>query len=131
MKIIGNSDKKRKEPDDFNRTVLDSIPFNIAIVSKTGDIVAVNDAWKNFSEQNDGDPSRTGVGMNYLAVCKAAGENLVHDRLKDILENRIPQFSFEYPCDSPTESRSFNRHYIDFLSCNDLILLLNYALVSK
>ncbi|MBF0467278.1 MAG: response regulator [Desulfamplus sp.] len=97
---------------DFNRTVLDSIPFNIAIVGKTGDIIAVNDAWQTFSAQNGGDPARTGVGMNYLAVCKAAGENLVHDRLKDILENKISQFSFEYPCDSPSESRNFNMNIV-------------------
>jgi hypothetical protein len=48
----------------------------VAMLDRTGVITSVNDAWREFSAANGGNGSRTGVGMSYLAVCDAAGDDI-------------------------------------------------------
>ncbi len=47
----------------------------VAMLDRTGVIISVNDAWREFSTANGGNGSRTGVGMSYLAVCDAAEDD--------------------------------------------------------
>ncbi len=99
--------------DRFNQAVLDSLPANVAILDHQGKIVAVNQAWQGFAQENGADPARVGVGQNYLKICRAAsgpsaegaGECLV--ALQAILEGSVPEFELEYPCHSPSEKRWF------------------------
>ena len=46
----------------------------VVLLDLDGVIVAVNEAWSLFSEENGGDASRTGVGMSYLEACDSAGD---------------------------------------------------------
>jgi len=51
---------------------LDSLSAHIAILDESGEIVAVNEAWRTFARANGGDPERVSEGVNYLEVCEAA-----------------------------------------------------------
>ncbi len=55
--------------------VLDALPDAIAVLDKSGPIVAVNHTWQMFARDNGGHPDTTGVGVNYLDLCarSAAG----------------------------------------------------------
>ncbi len=48
----------------------------VVMLDRAGVITSVNDAWREFSAANGGHGSRTGVGMSYLAVCDAAGDDI-------------------------------------------------------
>ncbi len=48
----------------------------VAMLDRAGVIISVNDAWREFCAANGGNGSRTGVGMSYLAVCDAAGDDM-------------------------------------------------------
>ncbi len=56
---------------------------------------------------------RTGVGVDYLAVCREAcgeaseGASEVLQALEGVLSGHRTNFQFEYPCHSPTEQRWF------------------------
>jgi WD40 repeat protein/serine/threonine protein kinase len=93
--------------------VLDSLSPQVAVLDRTGLIVAVNEAWQRFAVENDGKPESIGVGVNYLEVCRRAasvGEALaqqVVDGLEAVLAGSRPMFTLEYTCHSPTEQRWF------------------------
>ncbi len=54
---------------------LEHCTAHAAVLDTEGRIVAVNAAWRRFTMDAGGDPSRTGVGADYLAVCSAAAKS--------------------------------------------------------
>lgn len=103
-----------RNSESFVRTILDSLPAHIAVINKDGEIVAVNQAWQKFAENNclEGQIVSTGIGQNYLKVCEDSAtfeENTatVCENLRTVLGGRQAGFSFEYPCHSPNEERWF------------------------
>lgn len=48
--------------------------IEVAVLDAEGLIVAVNGPWTDFCEANEGNPALTGVGVNYLEVCRNAGD---------------------------------------------------------
>ena len=69
--------------------------------------------WSRFADDNGGLPEHTGVGTNYLDVCRRAGGRDADDAarsldgLQAVLSGSQPEFRLEYPCHSPTERRWF------------------------
>ncbi len=67
---------QRRMSEAFTRTILDSVSSEIAVLDHTGQIVSVNQPWRNFALESGavaGVPERFAeVGSNYLAVCCAS-----------------------------------------------------------
>ncbi len=104
-----------EESEIFNRSVIDAIGANIAVLDRKGFITAVNSHWEQFAADN-GDLSggtKTGVGVNYLEVIRnARGESLegcaeTLKGLREILKGRSSEVHLEYPCHSPDRKRWF------------------------
>ncbi len=93
--------------------ILNTLPANIALLDKSGTIIGINDAWKNFAIENDMYGNLYGMGTNYITVCQnAAGINAEHAdemalAMQKILNGELESYSLEYPCHSPTEKRWF------------------------
>lgn len=91
--------------------VLDALTASICVVDRNGVIVAVNEAWRKFS--NDYEGRGAYLGENYLEVCRRAtglGANLVHRfglSVEEVLAGSTHRFETEYPCHSPTMHRWF------------------------
>lgn len=94
--------------------LLNSLGAQIAVLDAHGSIVAVNDAWKRFARENDGEDKAFYVGASYLAVCEDASrraddkiaEAVLHG-MRDLLRGERISFTVEYPCHSPAEQRWF------------------------
>jgi PAS domain S-box-containing protein len=108
---------KREEAeskDEFLWAVRNSLILNIAVLDKEGNIVAVNQAWERYSRENGGDPSRTGVGVNYLGVCRTAsgkfseGAQEALAGIQAVMEGATARFVLEYPCPSDEVQRWFS-----------------------
>jgi signal transduction histidine kinase len=103
---------------------LDSLSAHIAILDGSGEIIAVNDAWRAFAEANGDDPENVFEGANYLRVCESAtGPNSEEaaafaEGIKSVLSGRRESFEMEYPCHSPTERRWFIARVTPFF-CNE------------
>lgn len=105
---------KRNQSDrELSDRVLDSLTAGIAVVNKDGTICAVNDAWRRFSDENGGAPEATGIGVNYLDVCRLAkGDDSVFAEraclgIERVLDGSRDVFQLEYPCHSPIRKRWF------------------------
>lgn len=109
-----NAEAALRRSEELNRAVLQSLFEHIAVLDHDGTITIVNDAWTNFAVAN-GDPTlaRTGVGTNYLAVCREAadaGDEYARKALvgiEAVLSGAQISFSLEYPCHSPAQQRWF------------------------
>ena len=96
----------------FAQAALDSLSAHIAIVAESGEIIAVNRAWREFARAN-GAVCNVSEGANYLETCDAAtGEGAgfaaaFAEGIRATLAGRREEFSREYPCHSPIERRWF------------------------
>ncbi len=93
--------------------IIDALPANIALVDAHGLILSVNEAWRAFASANGYEGDGFGVGVDYFAVCKAAGgpgsaeAKAAAAGLHSVLEGVSDSFVIEYPCDSPRTPRWF------------------------
>jgi DNA-binding CsgD family transcriptional regulator len=88
------------------RTVLDSLSAHIAILDANGVILDTNRAWRDFAEKNGMPEGYEAIGENYLAVCEdseetdGAGARQVSAGIRDVIDKRLNEFLFDYPCHS-------------------------------
>lgn len=121
------TDRKQAEEalrvsERFAHATLDAIPANIAILDEMGVIVAVNQKWRTFAEENLPENSKLNVceGINYLSVCQTAnGPNsreasAMFNGIRDVMSGKIKEFTLEYPCHSPDKKRWFNARITKF-----------------
>jgi len=102
-----------RESERFARATVDALSAHIAILDKSGTIVAVNQAWRDFAESNPPVSGNVCEGANYLQVCDAAeGENAAEAQafaggIRDVLGGAREKFSLEYQCHAPFARRWF------------------------
>ncbi|MCB0163197.1 MAG: GAF domain-containing protein [Anaerolineae bacterium] len=103
-----------KISEEFGQTILNSLSAQIAVLNHKGEIIHVNEAWKEYARKNGGDlATQQGQGLNYLDVCRLArtadypGAKDVLHGLQHVLSGAETYFDYEYPCDSPTEKQWF------------------------
>jgi len=96
------------------QAILDALPAEVVVLNSTGHIVAVNEAWRRFAQENKGSPALSdGLGLNYVAACRglqgqdAAEAEAIADGLVALLSGRLPDFVREYPCHAPNSQRWF------------------------
>jgi diguanylate cyclase (GGDEF)-like protein/PAS domain S-box-containing protein len=118
LEKYADREKLLKASETFKDVILDAMDAEIAVVDRGGVIRAVNALWLEFAVDNDSEQdkstTRTGVGTNYLEICRGAsgtqkaGTSDVHTGLAAVLEGRLKSFNCEYRCDSPTQERWFS-----------------------
>jgi PAS domain S-box-containing protein len=103
------------ESEEWGRRGLQALPAHVAVVDEAGIITLVNRSWVLFACENGAtEETQVGVGANYLEICRrlaaASGDADIAEvaaGISSVLSGQAPQFSIEYPCDSPTEPRWF------------------------
>ncbi len=101
--------------ESLKNSILSSLSEHLVVLNKKGEIIAVNDAWTSFAAENCNDKNdaaaKTGLGVNYLAVCRNSAErqspeaDKVLAGIEGVLDGSLDTFSLEYPCHSPREQR--------------------------
>ena len=100
-----------------NRLVVDALNANIAVLDGAGRIIATNRGWDRFADEN-GAPAEAECfrGCDYFEVCRKAAQSgcdnavAVAEGIRRVMAGSDPQYSTEYPCDSPTHNRWFVMH---------------------
>ena len=111
--VVARATQRRRGADRHRQalasatSVFDSITAPIAVVDGSGRIVAVNEAWSRVAEERGADPTRTGIGVNYLAVCDHAEGRFSEEAaqvaagIRGVLSGEHDSFTIDYPCHSP------------------------------
>jgi response regulator RpfG family c-di-GMP phosphodiesterase len=102
------------------QSVIDALSAHIAVLDSEGSIVAVNRAWRRFSDENGAALADYGMGMSYLSLCNPDGnqdpaERLgecgrayalrTYDGIRHVLAGRAEKYQLTYPCHSPTREQ--------------------------
>jgi PAS domain S-box-containing protein len=90
-----------------------TIGIEVAVLDASGVIVAINGPWSDFCEANDGIPALTGIGVNYLDICRKAGDDPgateVAVAIRAALAGDVPSaHRVQIACHSPQEKRWFD-----------------------
>jgi PAS domain S-box-containing protein len=105
------AERQLAEAHEFLHSSLDALSSHIAVLDERGVILAVNDAWRRFADENQYTGRNYGLGTNYVEACEPDAVECVDADmvagLRGVLAGRLPYFEFEYPCHSPTEDRWF------------------------
>ncbi|MEI6175449.1 MAG: PAS domain S-box protein [Verrucomicrobiota bacterium] len=111
--------KLLRENEAFQRDILNSLPAHIAVLERTGTILAVNEPWLRFGRENgNSDVKKIGVGANYIDVCRASSceadayAKAAADGVETVLAGMLPRFTLEYPCDTPEGAHWFKMEVI-------------------
>lgn len=101
------------EPADIAQAALDSLEEQIAVLDRTGKIIAVNSAWESFPErQPSGVLDRPSVGANYLARLRRHNSpegriSAVVRNIKSLVRGEKGRFAVELPSHSGSRKRWF------------------------
>ena len=89
-------------------SALNALTHSVAIINSKGLIVAVNDAWRRYAEENGMRWSRYGVGYNYLSVLDNAAEGgddtaaQIALGIRRVLAGSANSYRAEYACQTLT-----------------------------
>jgi signal transduction histidine kinase/ActR/RegA family two-component response regulator len=102
-----------REAAQVQASTLDALPAHIAILDVRGEILAVNEHWRQFARENCFTGDGFGVGANYLEICgRSHVEGCEEARMagaaiREVLAGIREQADFEYPCHAGNQQRWF------------------------
>jgi PAS domain S-box-containing protein len=101
-----------RESQRFLHSILNALSGHIAVLDGSGTILEINEAWRRFAIENQGEGADAGIGINYLQHCEGSlpenGEMPAYARgINDVIAGRRSHFEMEYTCHSPTQQRWF------------------------
>ncbi|QXD15648.1 PAS domain S-box protein [Rhodocaloribacter litoris] len=87
----------------LNAGILSSLHDLIAVLNPKGEIIAMNRAWEEQARRRNGTFARTGIGVNYLDICRRASDEDDYARralhgIEAVLQGKTAYFEMEYPC---------------------------------
>ncbi len=117
--------------ESFTQAAIDAFSPNVCILNNAGDILLVNQAWRNFYDANSCAPNVSDyfIGTNYFQICKQSkmtGNNEAELVLKGALQvvhGELDEFSTQYPCHSPTKKCWFNIRVTRFQNDSGYLML--------
>jgi signal transduction histidine kinase len=93
--------------------ILNALPAHIALLDRKGQIISVNDAWRQIADAHVLLSPDYGLGHDYLLVCDQAQGGSAGDArqaaqgIRAVLRGTLPSFSLEYACHAASERRWF------------------------
>lgn len=108
MQLI-SSEATQRQAAQMQAAILDAIPAHIALITREGTVLAVNEAWRRFARLGQMQSPDFGVGLNYLTICEQTEGDCAEDAhavaagIRGVLDGQRPDFVHEYPCPSPTQ----------------------------
>lgn len=102
-----------RESERFAHSTVDALSAHLAILDDSGEIIAVNRAWREFAAANSSTPATVREGANYLTICDTArGPDSTEAAdmaagIRAVMRGERTEFTLEYPCHAPDEQRWF------------------------
>ncbi|MFA5018150.1 MAG: PAS domain S-box protein, partial [Methylobacter sp.] len=124
-------EEKLRDSDAFNVSVLNSLTSHIAVLDAQGVVVAANNAWRQFAQENGLlKSSQDMLGFNYLDACNNAfnqpyGDeaSVVREGITAVLDGERETFHLEYLCHSPNQQHWFYMNVLPLQgSCRGVVV---------
>ncbi|PLY03115.1 MAG: hypothetical protein C0623_02670 [Desulfuromonas sp.] len=125
------------EGEQFSREILDALPEHIAILDRSGKILTVNKAWREFARVSYQTPHRSLEGDNYLELCDAAGRSNNNEveamarGIRAVIEGTMVEFSLEIPCVIDSRTSWFLFRASIFTSNNQMKVIVSHSPITE
>lgn len=130
------SEDALRDSERFIASMVDALSEHICVSDFSGNILLVNRAWRDFATANGLSPDIDWQKINYFSVCKDAigrgSEDALAfmDGMRSVASGTCPEFTFEYPCDSPAEKRWFLAKVTRFTWKGATVLVISHENIS-
>jgi PAS domain S-box-containing protein len=143
VKVSEDITERKEQERDLQRTksllqkIIDGLPHTLAVLDDEGRIVAVNERWRDFAENNEFVGSDFSIGMNYVRMCEfargqvAEGASEIAEGLRGLTEGHPQSFDIEYPCHSTFERRWFALHARRVEAGDQIRIIVNHEDISQ
>lgn len=110
-----HTEERLKEATYFLEKVIDSLPYEVAVLDESGNIVSANSSWTDSVENDHFVGPDYRVGRNYLDLCEhsdgaaANGGHTLAQAIREVIAGQRPGFWMEYPLElgQPGDRRWF------------------------
>ena len=113
------SEELLRRSETFSVAIMESIGDAIIVLDRSGVVIKINQAWRRFTDESGPCPHaaavHTCVDANFLALCEGdiyfsspIDANAVCGGVKAVLAGRVPNFQYEYACQTKTGRRWFS-----------------------
>jgi signal transduction histidine kinase len=132
---IKNTRKKIQYQPFFR--LINAIKSSSVILKSDGEIIIINDAWKDFADSEGLTWSNYALGKNYFETFDLLLESnpkeykQLTDGFQKIAQNEKEEFKFEYPCHSPSKKRWFVMRATRFKYKKELYFLVIHYNITK
>lgn len=127
------AERRLQKSEAFSSGILNSLSSHIAVLDESGTIVAVNESWKRFAQENgESKLINTIEGVNYYEVCERSAKNgatevfEVINGIKEVMNDKKTSFYLEYPCHSNHEKRWFGMRVLKFDSKEPMVVIAHH-----
>ncbi len=109
-----------EQAKEFAVSTLDALSAHVCVLDRTGVIIAVNKAWREFYAANCPDSRDCFLGVNYLDVCDAATgkdakeASMMAHGIRSVISEELNEFTIEYPCATAAEKLWFSARVTRF-----------------
>lgn len=128
--------------NDLSVSIIDTLSASVCLVDETGEIVAVNESWCRFADENPPIPLNYGIGVNYLNLkiddrvlpvgdTSSADLNKIIEGIKGVLNGSSKEYTFEYPCHSPEKERWFIGRVRRFINEGKTFLVISHEDITR
>jgi transcriptional regulator with GAF, ATPase, and Fis domain len=121
---------------EFLQAAIDALPAHIAILDQDGVIIAVNDAWRRFADENGLAVPNYALQTNYLATCDEVPARFetvgrIAAGIRAVIARRTASFFAEYDCHSASEQRWFQIRVRPFYEDGSLRVLIAHQPITE
>lgn len=126
-----------RESQQFLQSSLDALSAHICILDENGIIMAVNESWKIFGDENGLTWDNHGIGYSYFSAVNPVssmqnGEVVTTlDAIQDIIQRKRDQFWTTYACHSPQKKRWFSMRVSRFEGVSGVRIVISHESVTE
>ena len=108
--------ERRQASEQVLSATLDSLTVLLCVLDETGEIIHVNQPWRDFAAAQQAPPGSVCEGVNYLDVCDRAVDREAEEAaifaagIRAALNGEQQALSLAYPCHSPDGEHWFHGH---------------------
>lgn len=101
------------EISELDLKILDTVPARVAVMRKSGHLVATNRSWNKFANHSGAEDQNGFVGANYLSVLESSAAAGCADAMallplfRDLIDGVREAVDYDYLCGTPEGDRWF------------------------
>jgi len=134
---MAEKDGKIEFSEDLILKIFDSLSAHIAIIDEYGRILETNSAWRHFSILNGMPRENDFRQMNYLNICNTTNGAELSDAQKvatgiqQVIDKKMDEFLYDYPCHSPDERRWFYMRAIRMADKDPVRVIISHENITE